>query len=243
VAELPKSIVFVASTDPRAGKTIVSGALVRRLRALGHRSIAMKPIETGCRYGDDHDLIGPDGALLHEAAHRSAPPLVISPYRLAQELDPAPALERAGIELSLEDLVNSVEAARSFGDIAVVEGAGGALAPLTQDALGLDLAERLRATLLIAAPDRPSVTSRVLLVLEAARRRAINLAGVVLSRLSLDDGTGSENARWIKERGGVRVLTTVPFVEGEDKARILAVEEHFAAQGVAEAILDAVRRP
>jgi dethiobiotin synthetase len=233
--------LFVTSADPRAGKTTVAAAMVRRLRVLGLRAIGMKPIETGCAHGDDHDLVAADGALLHLAAHRSAPPLVVSPYRLASPLDPAAALEQAGLELVLEDLVQAVESAFAFGDIVVVECPGRALSPLTSDALGLDLAERVGATLLVAAPDREGTTSSVLLVLEAARRRALNIAGVVLSRV-LGEDVG-QDVRWIRERGGVKVFGPIPFIAGDDKTRIAELETHLLQTGMAEAILDALRRP
>jgi dethiobiotin synthetase len=227
------------------GKTTVAAALVRRLRALGHAAIGVKPIETGCAYGPDQDLVGADGGVLHAAAHRSVPPLVVSPYRVPVQADPAEALERAGIELGLEDLVGAIDAAAGFGDVLVVEGTGGALAPLTTDALGLDLAERVAASLVIAAPDEAGIASQVILILEAARRRALNIAGVVLSRLDERAAVREEDgaSRAIRERGGAQVFARVPWIAGDEKERIFGVEAHFAANGIAEAILDAAARP
>jgi dethiobiotin synthetase len=239
------TVLFVAGTAPGVGKTTISAALVRRFRAIGLEAIGIKPIETGCAYGADHDLVGPDGAALHAAAHRSAPPLVVSPYRLASRADPAEALERAGLVLQLEDLVNAVEAAYAFGEIVVVDSAGGALAPLTSDALGLDLAEQVGAAVLIAAPEAPGVVSDVLLLLEALRRRALSIAGVMLSRIEAAASAPDEEgpAKLIRERGGARVYDAVPWIAGDDKQRIFGAEAHFAAHGIAEALLDAARRP
>jgi dethiobiotin synthetase len=236
-------ILFVAGTDGGVGKTTIAAALVRRLRAIGKDAIGMKPIETGCPYGPDQDLVGPDGETLHVAAHRSAPPLVVSPYRLPSRADPAEALERAGIELELDDLVHAVEAAQRFSEVLVVESTGGALAPLVHDGLGLDLAERLGASVIVVAPDALGSASAVILILEALRRRALNIAGVLLTRLH--DGahpeTGTE--RLVRERGGAQVFPIVPFIEGDEKARILGVEAHLAAHRIAEALLEAGGRP
>lgn len=244
-AEQPEGIVFVAGTDTGVGKTIVTAALVRRLRALGRQAIGIKPVETGCSHDDTHDLIGSDGQLLHVAAHRGAPPLVVSPYRFAPPVSPALAAERAGIELSLDDLATAVEATFSFGRVVVVESAGGALSPIAQDGLGLDLAERLGAAVLVVGADQLGVQSQALLVLEAIRRRALRIAGVILSRLvpQSPEIDIQDNVRMIRERGGVQVFPTIPWLEGEDKARLLAAESHLTAHAIAEAILDAALRP
>jgi dethiobiotin synthetase len=236
-------LVFVAGTGSGVGKTTISAALVRRLRALGRNTIGIKPIETGCGYGPDQDLVGRDGAELLAAARRSAPPLVVSPYRLPSPADAAEALERSGLVLHLEDLALAVESASSFGEIVVVESTGGALSPLTSDALALDLAERIGAALLIAAPDRLGVASEVILVLEAARRRALSIGGVFLSRLAESSTADESTERLIRQRGGAHVFPVVPFLAGDEKTRISAVEAHFAAHRIAEAVLDAAQRP
>jgi dethiobiotin synthetase len=155
------------------------------------------------------------------------------------------AAEKAGIELRLDDLVHAVEAAFSFGDIVVVESAGGALSPIAQDGLGLDLAERLGASVLVVGADALGVQSHALLVIEALRRRALNIAGVILSRRTDQSAEAElqENARMIRERGGVRVYATIPKLDGREKDRVLAAEAHLESHAIAEAILEAALRP
>lgn len=235
----------MVGTDPGVGKTILAAAIVRRLRALDHEAIGMKPIETACAYGSDHDLVGVDGVLLHAAVHRGAPPLVVSPYRSAAVGEPMVALGRAGIELRLDDLVQAVETAAEFGDPVVVEGAGGALSPLTRDGTTLDLAERLDATVLIAAPDALGVQSRALLVLEALRHHGLRIAGIALIRQTSDPDALDllDNARVIRERGGAEVFEPLGWIEGGALQRIEAAEAHLARNRVAESILAALDRP
>lgn len=247
--------IYVAGTAAGVGKTTFAAGLLRRLRALGLRAAGIKPVETGCGYGKDHDLIAADGRRLHAAAQLPVPLQVCSPYRVVPALDPAAALELAGLEIALEDLAGSVRALFRYADIAVVEGTGGALAPVASDALGLDLAEEIGAALVVVAPDVPGSASQVLLVLEAARRRALPIAGVVLTPCAAPDarpgdepGKGatpeSSTARLIRQRGGVRVLPRLPHLEGrEEEAAVTMLEAHLAGTGVAEAILDAARAP
>lgn len=237
--------MFIAGSGSGGGKTLLSAALVRRLRVLGTRAIGIKPVETGCRYGEDHDLIAPGGALLHRAAHRTAPPLVVSPYRFVAKTAPVIAAERSGIELSLDDLFQSIVTISSFGDPIVITTSGGALSPIANNGSPLDLCSRIGAPLLLVLPDRLGVESEAIALLEAARRRAIALLGVILSSPS-SEGASSETAsheKLIRELGGVTVFPSLPFLAGDDDEKAAKAEEHLAAHGIAEALLDAAARP
>lgn len=239
-----KQVVFVAGTGAGIGQTTLSAALVRRLRAMGIRAIGVKPVETGCAHGEDQDLVGADGALLHRASQRAAPPLAVAPYRFVPRVAPALAAELAGLELGGEELAQAVEAVFDFGTLAVVDAPGGALAPLAKDTLGLDLAERLGAVLLIVAADDAEATGQVLLILEAARRRALRIAGVALTRPAAGIGRDAlQNTRLIRERGGVTVFPTVPHTPGEEKDLLLAVEGHLTDHRIAEQLLTALDHP
>jgi dethiobiotin synthetase len=221
-------IVFVTGTEARVGKTLVAAALIRRWRAIGLSAVGMKPVETGCAYGEDHDLGSRDGSVLQIAAEQSVPPLAVCPYRFVPAVSPAIAAEQTGIELSIDDLAAAVYAVARFGDPVVVEGWGGGLSPIASDGLTLDLAERLVAPILLVAPDGDASVSHVLAMLEAARRRALPILGVILSR-------GSSSSPLIRERGGVTVFPAIPATDD--------AVPHFAEHKIAEAILDAADRP
>lgn len=230
-------MLWIAGTGVGVGKTQVARALLKRLEALGHQPIPIKPIETGCAYDERHDLIGRDGAALREACTAEVPPLLVSPYRLAPHLAPALALSKAGLGLDLSDLQEAIARLLSYGSLIVVEGPWGALTPMTDDGLALDLAERVGATVLVVGSDHRDAPGHVLGILEGCRRRAINIGGVLLNRLGPGE---SENAALIKERGGATVFETIPHLaEGLDDHLL----EHFQAHRIAERLLDALGRP
>jgi dethiobiotin synthetase len=141
--------LFVAGTARGVGKTLVARGLLERVRAVGHRAVGIAPIETGCAYGEGHDLIGRDGDALRMSSSSPLPPLVASPYRFPVDATPADAARLAGLELELEDLVSAVDAAASFGTIVVVEGPHTALTPITSRHVTLDLARALGAPVAI----------------------------------------------------------------------------------------------
>ncbi|MCK6546270.1 dethiobiotin synthase [Myxococcota bacterium] len=237
------STLFVTGPDAAVGKTLFAASLVRRLRALGRSAVGMKPIETGCVYGEDREILAPDGARLIEASDRCILPLVAVPYRFQPKVSPALAAERAGLELTLADLVEAVDQAFRFGDLVVVEGPGAALEPIAVDGLGLDLAERLGAVLLVVARDELGAPGAVLGVLEAARRRGLRVAGIVLTRTTPGAGEGLDNERIVRAWANATVFPTFPCFEGDSMACITSAVEHVAAHQIAEHVLDALRRP
>ena len=168
---------MILGTGRGVGKTLVARGILERIRSLGHRSIGLAPIETGCKYGDNHDLIGKDGMLLRASSSGPVPPLVTTPYRFAAEGTPHEAASQAGIELTLEDLSAAIDAASEFGTIVVVEGPHTAMTPLVEGKLTIDLAAHLRAPALIVGIAQSDAGP----VLEACRARNISVAGVLLS--------------------------------------------------------------
>jgi dethiobiotin synthetase len=173
--------VVVLGTARRVGKTLVARAVLERVRSLGHRSIGIVPIETGCTYGENHDLIGKDGMALRASSSGPVPPLVTTPYRFASEGTPAEAAAAAGIELTLEDLSAAIDAASEFGTIVVVEGPHTALSPLVEGKLTIDLASHLEAPVLIVGPAAEAAA-----LAEECRARRIKVAAVVSPPLDLE---------------------------------------------------------
>lgn len=226
--------LFILGTGPGVGKTLVACGLLAALKAQGTTAAGIKPVETGCAYGEDHDLIGRDGTRLRQAG-LPIPPLVASPYRFAPPLSPAVAAEQAGLLITMEDLVQAVQAARAaidFGRI-VVEGPDGPLCPVAQDGATADLAARLTAAVLVVGPDREGADGQVLLTLEACERRGLDVRGVLLSRRDADRGR-LRNEETIAARGQVTVFETLPTLEATD---VHAVAQHLEAHRVVDALL------
>ena len=165
--------VFVLGTGFGVGKTALACAV---LRSLGHRGVAaagLKPIDTGCTYKDDHDLVSEDGERLRAASSAQVPPLVTAPYRFPSRLTPADAAATAGLELTQEDLLSTVEVAAQFGR-AVVEGPGGPSTPLVPHMTTAELAGQLHARVIIVGRADRDFSSQVILTLSHVERLGLN---------------------------------------------------------------------
>jgi len=180
--------IFITGTDTGVGKTEVGVQIAASLTAASIPVTARKPVESGCTIVTGQ--LRPADAARYFAALTGGTPLdSICTFRLAAALAPPIAAQRESIALTLEQLI---DAARPDPDrFTIVEGAGGFLSPIAENALNADLATALGLPVLLVAADRLGCINHVLLTLEAIANRNLNVAGVVLSEvdpaLSLPD--------------------------------------------------------
>ena len=94
----------------------------------------------------------------------------------------------------------------------LVEGVGGLLCPLTEDETVADLAVEFGLPMLIVARATLGTINHTLLTIEAARRRGLRLAGVLLNEVTpaASDASIATNAEEIERSSGVRVLGVIP---------------------------------
>lgn len=198
---------FVTATDTGVGKTEVACALLRAGRAAGVDAVGMKPAQSGLVPGELSDA-----ERLHEASDRVEPLAAICPYTLVAPLAPAVAARLEGRTIELPRIV---EAARSLAvrhGAIVVEGAGGLLVPLTDRESYADLAVALGLPLIVVGRAGLGTVNHVLLTVEAARRRGLAIAAIVLNRTSpQDDPSVAHNAAEIGRLTGLDVVGPLAF--------------------------------
>lgn len=201
--------LVVTGTDTEVGKTWVGCRLAEALRDGGAIVRAVKPLESGCAAGEPDP--GEDGVLLARAAGQASPGAAL--VRLVAPVAPPVAAEREGRALDWEALVRSTREAVAGAQVALVEGAGGLLSPLTWDHTAVDLAKALEAEVLVVAPDKLGVINHVRLTLAALRAAGLTCPGVVLSAPEIADAATGANAAslgrlpevpavWSAARGG-----------------------------------------
>jgi dethiobiotin synthetase len=212
--------LFITGTDTGVGKTRVAVALVAAFRRAGRRVAAMKPIETGCARADG-SLFAEDAARLAAAA--PADPDLVCPIRLGPAASPAAAAALSGQSLDLATIPRAADALAADADLLVIEGAGGLLVPVAPGLFMADLAARLGARLLVVGRASLGTVNHTLLTIEAARRRQLPVAGVILSRVVAPRGVDEEsNPEAIATLGQVPVFGTLPHLSGDPTDDALA---------------------
>ncbi|MCS7159203.1 MAG: dethiobiotin synthase [Gemmatales bacterium] len=201
---------LVTGTDTGVGKTVVASALARWCRESGQRVGVCKPVATGVPEGD----VGEDTRALLEAAQLSLDwSTRVTPFAFPEPAAPTVAARRAGRHLDFEAVVAAVRSWQDWVDWLVVEGVGGFLCPLTPGKTVADLAVELRFPLLIVARTSLGTLNHTLLTVEAAERRNLAIAGIVLNEATKPTGSWAERTcqeelrRWLK----IPILGPIPF--------------------------------
>ena len=176
--------LFVTGTGTDIGKTYVSCALIRALKAKGAVVDAFKPVVSGF---DPKDAAGSDPARLAAALGDPGAVFSIAPRRYRAPLSPNVAARLEGETLVLDDMViDAVARAAELRDgLLLVEGAGGVMSPLTDTQTNLDMITVLGAPVLLVAGSYLGTISHILTALVALRAARARVAAVVISE-SLD---------------------------------------------------------
>jgi dethiobiotin synthetase len=196
---------FVTGTDTGVGKTVLSALLVAALDG-----IYWKPVQTGAIEGTDRNSVRmwascPEERLLLERYYFDPP---VSPHLAARE---------AGVRIALDSFELPAPVANHPY---IVEGAGGAMVPLNEQDLMLDLMRRLGLPVVVAARTSLGTINHTLLTLAALRCAQLSVHGVVLI-----GAKNIENRRAIEHFGKVRVIGHIPVLE---KIHLAALLEVFA---------------
>ncbi|GMX67002.1 dethiobiotin synthase [Paenibacillus elgii] len=221
--------LFVTGTDTGVGKTVMTAAIAAALRSEGQNVGVWKPVQSGGLLGkgitDAERLLRGTGIVER--------PEQVAPFTFAAPLAPALAAMQAGVSLTMAGLLAAGEPLAERYDALLIEGAGGAAAPLTSDALVADLIAELGVPALIVARCGLGTVNHTLLTAGLLRQRGIPVAGVVMNEVdhatSRNDPSTAANAELIERYGALRVLGRFPWVSGEATMERLvqAVKQHI----------------
>lgn len=184
--------LFVAGTDTEVGKTFVTAMIARQLVASGKRVGVYKPVSSGCAAGPSSDA-----EQLWEAAGKPEALARVCPQQFAAPLAPHLAASAQTETVDEQLLTAGLTAWTNECDIALVEGVGGLMSPVSDDLYCADLAEHFRYPLLVVVPNRLGCINQALqtLITASAFRDGLEIAGVVLNdvRPNQDDASATSN--------------------------------------------------
>jgi len=197
---------FVTGTDTGIGKTLLSSLLVAALNRK-----YWKPIQSGACEGTDRETVMKWAGV---AADRTFPESYIFEFPVSPHF----AAEREGKSVELSRIRRPASS-----DALIIEGAGGLLVPLNDEALMLDLIRELRAPVVVAARTTLGTINHTLLTVMAIRHAKVDLHGVVM--IGKDH---PENRRAIERYGNVPIVGWIPWLETIDRQTLIATfRQHF----------------
>lgn len=218
--------LFVTATDTGVGKTRLVCWLARRWSNAGLRVGVSKPAASGAERCDE-GWVWPDIEDLRTSCSAAGASDLIGPFRWRLPLAPAvaerlePALVRQGPAASptLADFLAALDAWHGKCDVLLVEGTGGLLCPLTATQTVADLAVAWGRPVLIVARLGLGTINHTLLTVEAAQRRRLEIAGVVLNCPVPPSGDLAEqtNPEELRRRLDVPIFGPIPYQPDLDR--------------------------
>jgi dethiobiotin synthetase len=191
--------VFITGTGTGIGKTFITAAWTRELRARGIPALALKPVSCGDR-GDAEQFAAANDETLSLNQ--------INPVSLPTPLSPYAACIVGDRQFDLCALRDGVESLMTkFPGPFLVEGIGGWLAPITRDYWVRDWAVELKLPVVIAAPAGLGMLNHALMTVESVRAAGCELAGVIVNHHPAgDDLAAATNPAILEELGQAPVF-------------------------------------
>ena len=216
--------LFVTGTDTGVGKTVVSAAILSVLRTAGLDAVPMKPVQTGCT-GRSAGLVAPDLAfcLAKAGIHpRPGEHHDMAPYRYRPACSPHLAARLARSPIRVDRIRSAFSRLAGSHDWVIVEGAGGALAPIGPRATMIDVMSALALPVVVVARPSLGTLNHTLLTLSELRRHALTVAAVVVcsAQAGRTGAIERDNLRTIGRLGQVRVLGPLPHSRDLDRASV-----------------------
>ena len=201
---------FVTGTDTEVGKTLVSGALILKLREQGINTIGFKPVVAGTYQGANGKTLNEDVETLRIASNLGLNELSLCPYVLNQPAAPHLVAARQGLKLEMDVMLQSFHNIQNQADCVVVEGAGGLLIPLNDQKDLSNFAEEIHLPVLLVVGMKLGCINHALLTYEAIKARNLNIAGWIANTLTSEMPLLQENLQTLKTRITMPFLGLIP---------------------------------
>ncbi|MEU5180882.1 dethiobiotin synthase [Streptomyces longwoodensis] len=167
-------ILVITGTGTEVGKTVTTAAVAAAALAAGRTVAVLKAAQTGVGPAERGDA--------DEVARLAGPVTVAEVARYPEPLAPATAARRAGREpVRPADVAEAAQKLATEHDLVLVEGAGGLLVRFDEAGGTLaDVAELLRAPVLLVASAGLGTLNTTELTARELRGRRLELLGVVI---------------------------------------------------------------
>ena len=197
--------IFITATGTDIGKTYISALIVKKMREEGLNCGYYKPILSGAING-----IPGDCKYVTETAGLNCNPMDCLTYCFEEAVSPHLAAKRQNIVISKEKILEDFKSKQQEYDYLLIEGAGGITCPINLENKYLinDLIKDMGTDIVIVADGGLGTINSVLLTVEYAQKRNINIRGIILNNYK-DNFMYEDNVISIEKLTGLNILTTV----------------------------------
>ncbi len=171
--------IFVTGTDTGVGKSIVTGLLAKYLRQKGYRVVTQKWVQTGSCFSADINLhlkiMGVSKGAIK--GHLDS----VCPYVFKLPASPHLAAKAENKKINIARIKQSFKSLSSKFDTVIVEGIGGALVPVNEKRLVIDIAKELSLPVLVVAQNKIGAINHILMTIEVLKQRKMKILGIIFN--------------------------------------------------------------
>jgi len=171
--------IFVTGTDTGVGKSIITGFLAKYLQAKGCKVITQKWVQTGSRFSADINLhlkiMGVSKGAIKE--HLDC----VCPYIFKLPASPHLAAKAENKKINIVRIKQSFKSLSSEFDTVIVEGIGGALVPVNEKRLVIDIVKELSLSVLVVAQNKIGAINHILMTIEVLKQRKMKILGIIFN--------------------------------------------------------------
>lgn len=210
---------FITGTDTDSGKTVITAGLLRLAARNGLRTLAMKPLASGCEQTPD-GLRNADALALSGAMTETMPYESINPVALEPAIAPHVAAMEAGRRVTAERLAGFCRGAMTRpADLFLVEGAGGWRVPLNEHETWVDLVGALQMPVILVVGLRLGAINHALLSAEMIQHDRCQLVGWVANQCAPEPmAREDETFNTLCERMPAPCIGRVPWLVASEPA-------------------------
>lgn len=185
-------VLAVTGIDTDIGKTVATGLLGRYLRSQGFSVITQKISQTGCRVMSEDILEHRKimGIELQDVDRRG----LTCPYIFPEPCSPHLAARLVGRTIDCRLITSATEELRKRYQYVLLEGVGGLSVPLNEEMTLLDYLEQRGYPLILVSSPRLGSINHTLAALELAKRRGLDVRGIIYNRYGEENNTIAEDS-------------------------------------------------
>ncbi len=170
---------FITGIDTDIGKTFITKGLALAFENCGKKVGVFKPLQSGA-IKSPNGFIAPDLEAIKKVSKNIN---TKCSYLLEGEVSPALAARLSGIKIDIEKIKNDFLSFEKENDITLVEGAGGILAPATDELLCADLIKLLNIPIIIVTVPFLGRLNHTLLTIYYAKTMDIKIKGIIINKV------------------------------------------------------------
>lgn len=170
---------FITGVDTDIGKTFVTKGLALALEKTGKKVGVFKPLQSSA-IKTVNGYIAPD---LKAVKDLSSNINTMCSYLFEGDVSPALAARLAGVKINVEKIKEDFSSFKEKNEITLVEGAGGILAPATDNMLCADLIKELNIPIIIVTVPFLGRLNHTLLTISYAKNNGIDVKGIIINKV------------------------------------------------------------